>query len=355
VCRFKSCPGYHPQNSVSRIPLTVFGIRDRIQNPINLTTLKSQTFGFLSLCEASANFSDMKFLILVSVSFLCACASTALLKADPSLVQNWSEKLQASTPIRSPFIEFYQNGKFRLIYLAAHHEVTEESKTFQLIHALFEKKQFKIVILEGFPKSYGVSPLRMLEHAKSKGVSEGALAIRLAEKKQVAFLGGEPPEVSVAQAVLKAGYTPQDLLGFYFVRQLPTLKWEKALRGGNIEGVYSQFMSWQKTAAGFDKSLLFDFSAFKVWYKKTNHKDFDLSSFDDDEPAPNEHGHYLTQRISSVVGRVRDAFIVETITEELNEYGEVLVIYGASHLETQRPALFQMLGPPKWRSQTQII
>ncbi len=248
-------------------------------------------------------------------------------------------------PMQSPFVEQYKKENFELYFLSAHHEVSEDSQTFKLIKSLFKNKRFEVVILEGFQKSKGISPPDMIKYSKEKGVSEDSYAIRLATDVNIPFTGGEPLETEVAQSVLKAGYSPQDLLGFYFVRQIPSFKREGRFKKETVEQAYGKFMPWQKTSAGF-KDFQFFFDDFKAWYKKINKKEFSLDTFDTEEPAPHENGIFLTQRISSVVDRTRNVYVVKTIADQLNTYKKVLVIYGSSHLESLRPVLVQMLGQP---------
>ena len=80
--------------------------------------------------------------------------------------------------------------------------------------------------------------------------------------------------------------------------------------------------------------------------KPRRHKIFQPDADLDAETAPIATGPLFTQRLSSVVGLVRDRAILDTITMELNRQRSVLVVYGSSHFSTQSRALHAMLGPP---------
>jgi len=85
---------------------------------------------------------------------------------------------------------------------------------------------------------------------------------------------------------------------------------------------------------------------FSDWYLKKQGKAFDAATLDDEEPAPIPDGKYFTQRISTVVGLVRDRLIMQRIARLLATDKQLLVVYGGSHFPTLRPALEQLMGKP---------
>jgi hypothetical protein len=163
------------------------------------------------------------------------------------------------------------------------------------------------------------------------------------------FIGGEPDESAVARAVLARGYAKEDLLGFYFVRQLLTLRRDGTLAEKGLDECFRSSNAALSRAAGLeDEGARFTLDRFHEWYARRQGKPFDAAMVDNEEPAPIATGKYFTQRISSVVGLVRDRFIVQLIASYLATDKGVLVVYGASHFPTQEPALKMLLGEPRF-------
>ena len=75
-------------------------------------------------------------------------------------------------------------------------------------------------------------------------------------------------------------------------------------------------------------------------------KPFQVRAVSNDVVAPLAAGALFTQKISAVIGKARNEHIVRVTEEMLNNYGRVLVVYGASHYPMQQLALESMLGKP---------
>ena len=65
-----------------------------------------------------------------------------------------------------------------------------------------------------------------------------------------------------------------------------------------------------------------------------------------EEVGPLSDGPHGTNRIGYALSRARDAYLHELVIKHLTDGETVLVVYGASHLTIQRPALDSVLGPP---------
>lgn len=292
----------------------------------------------------------MRFLTLLALLF-GGCTSNGSLEPNPSLVRPYSYELEAEEPFRTPFLAHFKRGKRELVYVAAFHENRVGSATFKLIDRAFGNYDFHMVVLEGFPTSLGVTPSTIVEdfeRGRNGDVYRGgepSYAALKAQSSGIPFIGGEPDERELAREVLDAGFGIEDLVGFYFVRQI-----RQTIRNGVEPGVslgelYDDIVSWVRRETGLDPGD-FDFAAFQAWYKAANGKAFDLRTFDTEEAAPLATGEYRTQRVSHALGMARDRFIVELTARMLDRYNRVLIVFGKSHLAQQRPAIEAMLGPP---------
>lgn len=90
----------------------------------------------------------------------------------------------------------------------------------------------------------------------------------------------------------------------------------------------------------------FTYDQFTEWYQRRNGTVFNAETFDDDDCAPKANSKLVIQRISADIWQFRDAYILQTIASVLNSHQHVLVVYGSSHLSTQRRVLEAMLGKP---------
>lgn len=284
--------------------------------------------------------------------------------ARPDLVVPYATKLDDAQPLERPYVADFKRGPFELFYVAALHQADTKSSTCALIRRLFADHSIDALIFEGFPHGERADEpdiLRNIRSAEKAGMAtESDCAILLARRTNIAFTGGEPDERDIARAVLARGFSARDLLGFYFVRQLPQLYREGCLEKHTVRERYAQYMRSQAPEAGLEAAAEgFTFDRFTEWYRERNGRSFDAAAFDvrrvggsaTQVTAPIADGPCLTQHISAVVGDVRDRFIIGVIAEQLNAHGHVAIVYGGSHLATQRPALDAMLGPAvaQWR------
>jgi gamma-glutamyltranspeptidase/glutathione hydrolase len=278
------------------------------------------------------------------------CQTPSPKKATSSSVRDWSADLARETP-DAPFQALYQRNDHTLTYLGVRHENDLSSSSMQLISNTFAKKKFDVVLLEGFPSAKGKNPESMKTEALQDGKNgffqegETGLSIQLAVKYGVAFIGAEPDENEVETSILKAGYTKQDLLFFYLVRQIPEFRRQKKLTILTNDDLFNQFLkNWSRT---LEVDPTPDLKTFFTWYKEKNGKAFNVDDIDTEVPAPLGTGKLFTQRLSAVVGRRRNEFIVDQITTAVHQYKSVLVIFGASHWATQRLALEDLMGKPE--------
>jgi len=294
----------------------------------------------------------MRFCLLSSLLFLLSsCAhSPRHFAAKPEKIRAWSNSLgqESATP---PYLRHFQQGTKHLFYLATLHSNQAPNPTFQLIHSVLSQNPIQIAVLEGFPHAYGVNPKRMIEYSQKDGRdglfkgAEASFAIQELQAKHLAFTGGEPDETLILKSVQEMGYKLKDLLCFYFIRQLPQYQRDGTLNRISIPQAYSLFFQrFNLAQLGITQQDLPSYAEFQFWYQEKMGKPFLPSQITNETAAPYENGKLFTQRISAVVGRVRDIHIVQVIAEALNQFDQVLVIYGAGHFPTQSQAIEAMMN-----------
>jgi hypothetical protein len=282
-----------------------------------------------------------------------SCTHTETLMPNLDLVRPYSYELekQENIPDR-PLIRIFERDGKRLVFLASHHENKVQSETFQLVQQAFKINDVKFLMIEGYKNSRGINPSSFIEYTRKnskdgfyKG-AESSFAAEIANNNGIDFVGSEPDEADILAAMRHKNVPVNDLLGFYFVRQVPQFKRNGSLETKSIRDLYDSFLASIRQELALSKNNDFTYERFLGWYRKANGKAFDLKSFDSEEAAPIADGKYYTQRISHIVGVTRDRFIVNLIAKYLNERGTVLIVFGKGHLVCQRPALESMLGKP---------
>ena len=259
-------------------------------------------------------------------------------------------RVDASTA-KSPALYKFTKSGHDLWYLAASHGTEVNSDTFKFIHYVLNTQKINIVIVEGFETGLELSPTSITGHILDGKTAtfypngEPSFVIENALDKHIPFVGGEPSDKDIYNAILQKGFYAQDLLGFNFVRRIPQLKRSQQIT--NLESLQTQFNSYIKSKLkDFDiKDFNFTFEDFKNWYKINQRKNLSLESGEKGETAPID-GPYLTQKISKVITVIRDEHILKTINELLKKFQNVFIVYGSSHYRVEHLALKNALGMP---------
>jgi hypothetical protein len=249
-----------------------------------------------------------------------------------------------------PYVESFTKGKTTLHYLASAHAVKTDSPTFQLIDR--ELKEFKpqAIVLESFPRAFGISPERMVAHAKTEGANgifrggEDIYAVKRAAELHIEFVGGEPDQATVLKAVLAQGFTIQDLLGFYFVRQIPADRRVHPLDEKSMPGTYQHYLETWSQELKVPQAAQPSYTEFKNWFQATCKIPFKVGQIDAVTTAPREDGKCL-HALSALINRVRIEVSIATLREMLDRHDRVLMIYGGSHLQNDRKEIEKILGP----------
>jgi hypothetical protein len=285
--------------------------------------------------------------------FFCSCAApSGRVKADLSKVRPWSEQLARTEPMPTPYVVDFEAGSRALTYLAVDHSNEIASPSLRLVDKAMDSRPFKAVVLEGFPRSMGLSPATLRARAESDGANgfyrdgEASLAVRKAVIKSIPFVGGEPDDELVNQTLISAGFSLDDLYFFYIVRLIPQWRKDGTITRQGFEGAFVEMAPTLGPRLGIAKGYEPSLEYFHKWYQLKMGKPFRVRDVNYETVAPYPAGELITQRIAAITGRLRNEHIVRVTEEMLNSYGKVLVVYGATHFLMQQLALESMLGKP---------
>lgn len=290
--------------------------------------------------------------VALTAILLASCAGQSRLKADLSKVRPWTTDLERAEPLPAPYVVDFEAGAKALTFLAVEHSNEASSSSLRLVESVMDARRYAAVVLEGIPRSFGVNPAGFLSRAEKDGTSgfyregERSIAVRMAARKAVPFVGGEPDEDLVKANVLAAGFTVDDLFFFYMLRQVPLWRRDGTLTRGGFEEAYLEYAPEFGKRLGYKQGEEPNLEAFHRWYQARIGRPFRPRDVSNDTVAPFAAGELFSQRISAVTTRVRDEHIVRVVEEMLNRYGRVLMVYGSSHFTMQQLALESMLGKP---------
>lgn len=286
-------------------------------------------------------------------------AATKTFQADPSLLVPWSAQAQGKEPYSPPYLVMFRAGKKQLLYLAAEHETGLQTETFRLVKQALDGFKPQLAVVEGYPTAEGLSPKDFLDYATSCWGPNGskdcggepAYLAYLAHQASIPFVGGEPTDAEILRFMKAKGYTAQDLMGFYYVRDIPLWRQEGRLHSDQKKQ-FDDFILALKQSFG-TPGVTFSFEEFKAWYKKLSQKAFDAMTVTEDDSAPvNSSAATALQKLAYDASLSRDTHLVQLFARLLNQYDKVYVVYGGGHLVTQRAVLRAMLGEPAWSAKT---
>lgn len=276
------------------------------------------------------------------------------LVADTSLVIPYTFDLENKKHLEAPYVAKYERDGRLLLYVASEHISIQKSPnllehpTLKTIEHLFVEYKPEIVIVEGIDTGDEISPKSIIKKADEcvtanyRNCGESFFAINMARKSGAAYITGEPRNQQIKDEIVKEGYSAEDLLGFYLVRQIPQYRRQGDFDRKNFADRAEKQLRGFQYQLGTD--LKFGFKEFDAWYSKHMTTPKSYLDITNNDPAP--HGGpdaTYVQKISNKVGVIRDRAIVKTIERMLGTYSRVLVVYGGSHLITQEHAIESMM------------
>ena len=285
---------------------------------------------------------------------LTSCA-TVPLRPAPEQLQPWTTTLRDQQS-DTPFAVVYRIGTRRLVFVGAQHENMDDSPTFQMIRQAYAAFKFDVAIAEGFPTSLGPNPRRILDYAaksskRADGFVEGGETIPTisgAQQQGAVLWGGEADDADIKAQVVAAGFSAEDLLGFYVLRNIPQWIGERNIADADdarLQPLVADALTKNREHLEIPATVLAGYSPWADWYKAINGKAIS-ASFVTEEVGPLSNGPFGTNKVAYAVSRARDAHLHRLIIEKLNAKKSVLVVFGGSHLIIHRPALDAVLGKP---------
>ena len=285
---------------------------------------------------------------------LCGCTASPLRPA-PEKLEPWTVSLRDRQP-EDAFAAAYKRGHHRLVFVAAKHANRDDSLTFRLIRDAYANFQFDTVIAEGFATSRGVNPPSIFKYAAENGanadgfVEAGEIVPTVigAQQEEAELWGGEPDDLAVRTSIMAEGLPGSDLLGFYVLRNIPQWIGERKIEHAgdpSLKPLVEAALEKNRERLQLSPDVLAGYSEWANWYENINRKKLGVG-FETEEVGPLSDGKYGTNRIAYAISQARDAYLHNLIISHLNAGRNVLVVFGASHLMIQRPALDSAIGKP---------
>lgn len=263
---------------------------------------------------------------------------------DAALLRDFEDA--PADPFEPPFLSRFAKGALRLDYVATLHGVGLSHPTFKTIDAAFALGGPAALVIEGLPDASGVSPASYIEYARrheAEGFAhEGELpyAALLAHRRGIPFRGGEPTDMEAAGHLERAGWTRRDYVFFDAARWIPVWRGQGTLDPARLRERVEDTMGSLARRVGAGEPPAF--AEWEEWCRReTGRAPLELEPVD---AGPFRRGT-PAQRLSAVLNLARDARCLKVAGEELARHAKVLVVYGCSHLNIQRPALEAALGP----------
>jgi hypothetical protein len=283
----------------------------------------------------------LKLLVFLS-AFVVAAPADKPLKPDLSLISTW-EQVKDQEPFPPPYMAVYRRGNKELRFIASLHG--SDPATFALIRDQFASPP-QVLVIEGVGSDQGLSPASEVDIMDRMGWyarSEGFYALNLALRHGLPFIGGEPADLDYARAAVAAGFSLKDLQG------IQTLG---ALIGGpgrirddepTIEGTLEDYRLKFAIPA---EAALPGRAGFLAWVKERFGDTLDMAHLSRYQGAYAVGPFHL--KFSEKLDRFRESHIVGVITDMLNKYDKVLVVYGAGHHMGELAVLTDMLASPEY-------
>jgi len=259
---------------------------------------------------------------------------------------------------------FHKDNK-DLYYIGTHHGTNIENVSHETIGQAIYKYKPQCVVLEGIETVKGVSPQlgidpKLPPHVQAARYFQSEENVHTAEllrKKNVPFIGGEPPTSAVFKSVEQQGYSTKEVMGLYLLRMIP--QWRR-------RGVLKDSHQFTEMATNFLKSPVFShvpdqekltLQEFNAWYDQhkaeLGNKEY-LQTIAADSNSNNAPDANYFQKMANSMDAARDSNIIATVNEVLKQYDKVLVVYGNAHQYTSEP-IFEKMFESKGTIETLVL
>ncbi len=279
----------------------------------------------------------------------------AELHPDLSRIHAYSREDKGHSP---PAVTHFINGQKNLYYINASHNYGSgtsrplETPTCRTIEQAIVRYKPKCVVVEALHANDGLSPPAILNQARRRVeearsgkpvLDEWEYAAVLADENGIPFIGGEPPGPLLLKEMAAQGYFAKDVMAYHLLRRIPYEKYYGRMQDeAQFVRDAEQYLRESPEFKHIPPQDRLTVEEFRVWYDqhKSENKNY-LDADSDLTPFSDKDATYL-QIMSYAEMMIRDKSAISTISDALNTYGDVLVIYGGSHLTTSRPVWEQM-------------
>jgi hypothetical protein len=264
-------------------------------------------------------------------------------------LQVYSDTLESAfleqNGLNPPYGALFSAPGHPLLYIAANHTSDPKSETYGWINRAFTQYHPDYVIIEGMAGTE--SPKTLMAYINTLppySCPENLYAARCAIKNQVPFMGAEPPEDAVVNALFAKKYTKKDLDFLYVVQQMGYYYRSSSIPFKSLDDLPTVFALCVKDL----KKPGLRLTDFKQWYEQRLNMTLSYRTLmDPNHCAPLRHGTPL-QQLASTVSVIRDQHILSVILKAMKTHKKVLVVYGHSHFVTQKDVLCAHFGKPRY-------
>ncbi|MBA4118407.1 MAG: hypothetical protein C0514_05905 [Candidatus Puniceispirillum sp.] len=273
-----------------------------------------------------------------------------LLPFDAEKCAQWCHGIEQETGLRydpcAPAVATFQKDGKELVYiLAAHTADDPENPTcpmFGCITSVVTSLQPHLMILEGFDTSEEMHKsvcILTKNPAPHKVLQEPMYGAFLAQKYGIPFVGGEPSDHIILEALKEKGYTPDDMAFFYFLQQLPQVHRESPLTQENIQDCFEGLAKGWTSIFGKENT----YEGFQAWCLDKLGR---ILVLEDILCATSTLTHPFLARMHKDAMWARDRTTLTRLLDAVESHQKVMIIYGSSHFYTQHKVLEKYLGKP---------
>ncbi len=283
-----------------------------------------------------------------------------ILKPDLSLLRffPYSELREQGYPPVS--VTEFKQGPFCLYYINAAHSYDNmgvlkmHSVTHQTVMQAFDKLKFNAVVMEMCGQPRELYPKYIMEaealaRAKPPRCHEMQLAIVLARTNGLPLINAEQPEIEIYGELHKEGYSLKELQAYWILNHYQQFK-GITIKDETFDADIDEATTQLVNQRGYPKEERLTAKEYEARY---------LRHYPDRRhPMHAEEGDALPERPEKATaiqlltkrhGELRDRYAIQQITGMLQAHKRVLVVYGAGHLQSQKPVFDAMLAPGKER------
>lgn len=231
----------------------------------------------------------------------------------------------------------------KLVYFGSDHTKDPSNPMFDQIEEKFKQLTPQIVFIEG-RRQLTQRKSETIEYIKTKNradvIKEGGepfFTLKLATEAGIEFESLEPELCDEVKLLLEKGFDKNDIFATYVYRGMSG--YVQPAGGDTFEKYLDRWINYFKTATNWDE---FDYSrnnlertGKNIWGDNVKLSDLVQDRFD---PVFSKN-KTVSNKIIEQSSIFRDKFIVKKITEAIDKYTRILVVYGASHAVMQESAI----------------